>query len=119
MDLTKISKSVHRTAKARGKYDQKRDTSSLIMDVVTELAEAARADRQLKYARIEEFVKRCHSRVDNKEYKAAYQELLKNTFEAEIADTIITLLSICCELNIDVQMYFDIVKKHNEILAYD
>lgn len=118
MDLKELAKSVHRDATSRGKYAEKKHPEQLIMDVVVELTEAVVASRNNKRANMKEYVKRLQQgAINNDNYNAHYNELFKNTLEAELADALITILSISHEMGVDIQLYFNIVKSNNKLLG--
>ena len=103
--LNELSKTVHNRAVEKGFWDNKKEIGTLLMLCVSELGEALESDRRSKYANLEQFensLPGCDT-VAN----ASFQENIKDTFEDEIADTIIRLLDMCGNLGIDIDKHIN------------
>lgn len=80
MTITKWKDRCHYVAKIKGFWEKERNVGEMLMLCVTELGEALEAHRTGRHG-----IER------------------KDTFEDEIADTIIRLLDLCGGLNIDIE----------------
>ena len=123
--LNQLRDEIHANAKEKGFYDNPREVGTLLMLIVSELAEALKADmvnyfcdfRKYEKYRKEafelkhkqetdvEFMPRSPSSIQSSEKieKKAFEMYIKDTFEDELADVIIRVLDICGYFNIDIE----------------
>lgn len=123
--LNQLRDEIHANAKEKGFCDSKKEVGTMLMLIVSELAEALEADRTgdfcdfskyEKYRKDEfefkhkqetdvRFMPRSPCLVSSSEEieKYAFEKYIKNTFEDELADVIIRTLSICGYLGIDIE----------------
>lgn len=128
-NLNELSSKIYNANKEKGFYDEPREIGTLLMLVVSELAEALEADRKnssnklkvfledLKYAKlsIEDF----SLQNDNCNWiKNRFETTIKDSFEDEIADAMIRLLDLCDHLNIDIEKHIDLKLRYNETRPY-
>jgi NTP pyrophosphatase (non-canonical NTP hydrolase) len=110
MDLNNLSKEIHAGNKSRGFWDGERNVGELLMLVVSELGEAIEAHRKNRFtdpaARISEI-----NPILSSKY---FAENIKDTFEDEIADSIIRLFDMCGGLGIDIDFHIREKLKYNE-----
>lgn len=103
-NLNILAQQIHENAKAKGFWDQPRNTGEVFMLIVSELSEALEADRKGRRASLEgyELYKR-DAGFDVDVFKAQ----IKDTFEDEIADVVIRILDWCFveRLNIEIDLY--------------
>ena len=123
--LNQLRDEIHANAKEKGFCDSKKEVGTMLMLIVSELAEALEADRTGRFCDFSEYEK---YRKDEFEFKYkqetdvkfmprspclissseeiekyAFEKYIKNTFEDELADVIIRTLSICGYLGIDIE----------------
>lgn len=90
---------------------------TLLMLVVSELSEALEADRNGRYANLEDFDEDRKTWINNNDmpierkealYKASYENHIKNSFEEEIADTFLRLMDLAgaCRIDIEKHIYY-------------
>lgn len=123
--LNQLRDEIHANAKEKGFYDNPKEIGTLLMLIVSELAEALEADRvgyfcdfrgyeerkkysfELKHKQETDvnFMPRSSSSIQSSEEieKEAFERYIKNTFEDELADVIIRVLDICGYLDIDIE----------------
>ena len=106
--LNQLRDEIHANAKEKGFYDNPREVGTLLMLVVTEVAEALEADRTgdfCDFSKYEECKKEMDVGIRTSEEieKYAFEKYIKNTFEDELADVIIRTLDICGCLTIDIE----------------
>ena len=106
MDLNKLSKEIHAGNKQRGFWDGERNVGELLMLVVSELGEAIEAHRKNR------FTAPLFSGTEMT--PAAFEKHIKDTFEDEIADSIIRLFDMCGGLGIDIDFHIREKLKYNE-----
>lgn len=128
-NLNELSKIVYESNKLKGFDVANENIGQTLMLVVSELAEALEADRKdrrgmlsvfeqdLKYAgvTISDF------EVGNENFmwiKNRFETIVKDTFEDEIADTIIRLFDLCGALGIDIEKHIELKFTYNKSRDY-
>ena len=109
--MNELAKQIHEYAKAKGFWDKPRDTGTLLMLIVSELAEAMEADRNGRIANIGKFHKGIA--LDD-----IFEASIKDTFEDEMADTIIRILDLCAAKGIDIDKHIELKMKYNATRSY-
>ena len=110
-NLNEISKQFHERAKQKGFWDDKREIGTLLMLVVSELAEALEADRKNMHSDFDTFDKMNRNEV---QFNQAFYANIKDSFEDEIADTFIRLFDLVGFLGIDIDRQIELKMKYNE-----
>lgn len=121
MELKKLAKEIHQNAKEKGFWDEKREIGTLLMLIVSELSEALEADRKNIHANLNKFVGFSNMGF-GKDYQTyliedaipSFEMNLKDTFEDEIADTIIRILDMCEGLGIDIETHIKLKMEYNK-----
>lgn len=120
--LNKLAKEIYDGNKTRGFDVVECNTGQTLMLIVSELVEALEADRKLKYAdlrRYESDLKQMNEYDDENLYKKiAFEEYIKDTFEDEIADTIIRVLDLCGGFDIDIERHIELKLRYNATREY-
>lgn len=135
MELNELSKRIHQNAKDKGFWDEPREIGTLLMLCVSELSEALEADRKDNYCdfngyekyKKEETELRIKQEIGELPVRSplliktpeqiqieAFEIYIKNTFEDELADTIIRILDIYCARNIDIEKHIELKIKYNQ-----
>ena len=134
--LTQLRDEIHENAKNKGFWDSPRETGTLLMLCVSELAEAMEADRHEKYCdlmryyekRQDAFIFKHKQETDVKFYphspelvltddeieKQTFEHHVKDTFEDELADAVIRILDLCGAKGIDIEKHIELKMKYNE-----
>ena len=116
--LNDAAKQIHEDAKRKGFWDSERETGTLLMLCVSELSEALEADRKGRYADLKAY-NECEKaddifESDKEVYElSSFQSLIKDTFEDELADTVIRILDLCCARGIDLEKHINLKLKYN------
>lgn len=116
--LNDAAKQIHEDAKRKGFWDSERETGTLLMLCVSELAEALEADRKDRYADLQAY-EECEKADDILEgdreayMVSSFQSLIKDTFEDELADTVIRILDLCGARWIDIEKHINLKLKYN------
>ena len=103
--LNALALKIHADAVAKGFYEKPRETGTMLMLVVSELSEALEADRTDRHA------------PGDFSYGGAtleFRENVKDTFEDEIADSVIRLLDLCGHLDIDIDRHIKAKMEYNQ-----
>ncbi|MFT5749789.1 MAG: NTP pyrophosphatase (non-canonical NTP hydrolase) [Ancylomarina sp.] len=106
--LTAAAEKVHLDNKRKGFWDKEREIGTLLMLVTSELAEALEADRKGKYAG-----KIASEDKEYSEFPQWFEKNVKDTFEDEMADTVIRILDICGAMDIDLEWHINQKLKYN------
>jgi len=125
--LNKSAELIHQGNVSRGFYDDAFDkdgfptknTGELLMLVVSELSEALEADRKSKQANIDFFEDKInllnYQDISQKDaFIESFKTHVKDTFQDEIADSVIRILDICCYLGIDIDRHINLKLAYNE-----
>lgn len=112
--LNEAAKSIHADAKRKGFWDSDRETGTLLMLMVSELAEAMEADRHGRVANIEKFDKD----VKDTTMEISFQNHIKDTLEDEMADTMIRILDFCGAKGIDIEWHINKKLEYNRSRAH-
>ena len=96
LDLTSLSGEIHEAAKAKGFWDKPKSAGLSLMLAISELGEAIEAHREGRIADLEEFERRASvyakDTADEDSFVFRFKEEIKDTFQDEIADTVIRIL---------------------------
>lgn len=117
--LNQLRDEIHANAKEKGFCDSKKEVGTMLMLIVSELAEALEADRTGDFCDFSKYEK-CKKEMDvgirtsEEIEKYAFEKYIKNTFEDELADVIIRTLSICGYLGIDIERNVLAKMKYNK-----
>ena len=80
--LNNNARRIHKIVSLKGFWEEKRETGTLLMLIVSELSEALEADRNNKFADIDKYTKKV-----NKYSPAEFPSIFKTQFEKNIKDT--------------------------------
>lgn len=84
----------------------------LIHSEVTEALEADRKDKRIFLTQSQKNV--LSGWVNDEDFKANFKELVKGTFEEEMADIIIRTISLCAYLGIDIDYFVQAKIRYNK-----
>lgn len=114
--INELAKEIHRINKEKGFWDNERNVGEMLMLVVSELSEALEADRENRYANNVTTVRVYDDfKVENPEnFAVQFKLAIKDSFEDEIADTIIRLLDISIGLGIDIESHIKMKMAYNK-----
>jgi NTP pyrophosphatase (non-canonical NTP hydrolase) len=123
--FNELSKRIFFNAKKKGFYDKPIEVGTKLMLCVSELSGALEAHRKNRYANmcgLEHFEKYVDGEnpqtIDSGVWNIAFQDNIKDTFEDEIADTIMRLLDLCGYLKIDIEKHIRWKIRYNESRPY-
>lgn len=104
--LNKAAHQIHAIAQDKGFWDNERETGTLLMLCVSELSEALEADRKGRVANLDKF-------DQGIAYGDIFETYVKDTFEDELADTVIRILDLCGARGIDIERHIELKLKYN------
>ena len=103
--INKLRDHCHNMAKQKGFHDEDIPIPTSLMLIVSELGEALEAHRAGKNANISAYndylcLKGIESDMIDKEM---FEKFMKDTFEDELADSVIRIFDLCGKHNIDIE----------------
>ena len=105
MNFNDLAFVIHENAKSKGFWDVSTNIPEKLMLIVSEVSEALEAHRHGRIA---------PKGIANKEFdRDEFEAIYKDTFNDEIADTIIRLLDLCGHLKIDIDTHIKYKMKYN------
>lgn len=109
--LNEYAKKYFEAAKSKGFWDKERNVGEMLMLIVTELSEACDAHRADEYANKEQFD---IDITNGMEFTKAFEKNIKDTFQDELADTIIRLFDTIGGLGIDLDYHVNLKARYNQ-----
>jgi NTP pyrophosphatase (non-canonical NTP hydrolase) len=119
--ITELSKEIYETAKSKGWYDNGggQNVGERIALVHSELSEALEADRNGRHTQKGELeVTQEWLNMDGdyeSMFKVSFQQRIKDTFEDEIADTVIRCLDMAAHMGFDLESHILAKMKYNSM----
>ncbi len=101
--LNKFAQFIYEANKEKGFWDFERNVGEMLMLIVSELGEAMEAHRKGRTCTY--LLNECEWNQDEETAKKYFELKTKDTFEDEIADTMIRLLDMCGGLGIDIEAH--------------
>ncbi len=117
MEIEKIANEIHKINCEKGFWDEgnKRNVGELLMLCVSELSEALEAHRDNHFCNISKNEKSEALFASEHDYKNWFEANVKNTFEDEMADSIIRLLDLSIGMDIDLVWHLQSKIKYNKL----
>lgn len=85
----------------------------------SEISEAFEAFRKDKFAKKDEYYEGvCLGDKSDENFKYVFEKSMKDTFEDEIADSIIRLLDLCGKMDIDIALHIQAKMDYNATRGY-
>jgi NTP pyrophosphatase (non-canonical NTP hydrolase) len=111
--LNELRNEVYQNALDHGFYDDEENKNVLLklMLVVSEISEAAEAYRTNTHTKLE---LNNVNLTDN----LSFEKYIKDTFEDELADTIIRILDLCGYMKIDIDKHIELKMRYNKNRPY-
>lgn len=116
--IKQLQEEIHTNAVNKGFWEEPVNIAEKLMLIVTEVAEMCEADR--KKRRVPESVSMLGviGWVDNEDFKKSFEAHVKDTFEDELADTVIRLLDMSKKLDIDIELHIKAKMRYNSLRPY-
>lgn len=118
MTISELVEKSHKTALDKGFYgeDGKKDRNigEMMMLIVSELGEAIEAHRKGDWAEHGMAKKLYESSVNSDDYARLFCDVVKDSTQDEIADTLIRLADLCAYMDIDIESHILAKMRYNE-----
>ena len=118
MNIKEIQQEIHKVNVEKGFWEDRKNVGEVLMLIVSELGEALDAHRADKQADVEAFDARSIDRTEPADYQADFQQCIKDTFEDEIADTVIRIFDMCEGFGIDLERHIELKLEYNKTRPY-
>lgn len=120
--LNALRNAIHKNAINKGFYEINDEQPIIniperLMLIVSELGEALEAYRKNHYSNYMDYFD-SEGVITGRFNKYAFESYIKDSFEDELADSIIRILDLCGHLNIDIQQHIELKMKYNETRPY-
>lgn len=117
-NLTELRDKIHDNSRQKGFWDEPRNIGEALMLIVTELSEALESHRKTGAIKhLDVMVKKAMNEMEEDEFKEHFAIMVKDSFEDEMADSIIRILDLCGGLDIDIEWHIVAKMKYNDSRA--
>lgn len=116
MEIAQIQKEVHENAKVKGFWDNNPQISEKLLLIISEISEAAEADRKDYF--FDKDNKSSIADANDDEFQEYFEDLCKNTFEDELADAAIRIFDLAEKKSIDLEWHIEQKHKYNTMRPY-
>ena len=116
--LKELGLKIHENNKSKGFYDSEKNIGEMLCLIHSEVSEALESDRKNKYADLSTFNNREDERQTDIEFQVDFQELIKDTFEDEMADIVIRVLDLCTFKGIDIENHIKLKMQYNSMRSH-
>jgi NTP pyrophosphatase (non-canonical NTP hydrolase) len=118
MKMNELRDKIYLNAKDKGFWDNERNIGEALMLIVTELAEGLETHRNLgKIQLVDPMVKSAIDQMHDEEFKEHFALMVKDSFQDEMADSIIRILDLCGGLGIDIEWHIAAKMRYNAARA--
>lgn len=118
MNIKEIQREIHQVNVEKGFWEDRKNVGEVLMLIVSELGEALDAHRSGKSANVDAFNARSIDRTDTEDFQSDFQQCIKDTFEDEIADTVIRIFDMCEGFGIDLERHIELKLEYNRTRPY-
>lgn len=113
--IEELQTEIHDNAVRKGFWEEPVNIAEKLMLIVTEVAEMCEADRK----KIRCFVTPdTYKETSDEDFKLYFQQHIKDTFEDEMADTVIRLLDMAKKLDIPLEAHIRAKMRYNSLRPY-
>ncbi|BDD05238.1 hypothetical protein [Aureibacter tunicatorum] len=119
--INKLSKEIHQNNKEKGFYENERNIGELLCLIHSEVSEALEAHRIEKHTHempsaISQGIQAPNlTKEDASLFKKEFEAKIKNSFEDELADTMIRIMDLAAYLNIDLETHILAKIQYNKL----
>ena len=92
--INELAKEVHQNAKNKGFFDSEKNIGEMLCLIHSEVSEALEADRKDIFMPIENRIEWVNELKKDSEFKDDFTQLVKDTFEDELADIMIRVMDL-------------------------
>lgn len=111
MSLNELKTRAYKIACEHGWHEAEQSDETLLMLIITEIAEAVNADRRNLHADVKAFKKY----EDSVDFMQNFERQIKNTVEDELSDVVIRCLSMAGSRNLDLSIAHQLIEILGEL----
>lgn len=121
--INQLAKEIHEGNKKRGFYEGEKNIGEMLALIHSEVSEALEADRKGRYAKLDAY-RACEvtddmNETDMHNYKlTCFKDLIKDTFEDELADIVIRVFDLAAYKGIDIEAHIALKLYFNSSRPY-
>lgn len=117
--INELSKEIHEVNKANGFYEEEKNIGEMLALIHSEVSEALESDRKGRYAHYDnETDSTLYLSPIDQDFKEHFEELIKDTFEDELADIMIRVMDMAAFKGIDLQAHIKAKIRYNSLREY-
>jgi NTP pyrophosphatase (non-canonical NTP hydrolase) len=116
--INQLAKEIHENAKSKGFFDTEKNIGEMLCLIHSEVSEALEADRKGHFAKSTAFEARGEDRIDFIDFQMDFENLIKNSFEDELADIIIRVMDLAAFKGIDLEFHIRHKMAYNALREY-
>lgn len=120
--INELSKQIHQNNINKGFYEKEKNIGEMLCLIHSEVSEALEADRKGHYADnhyLQEMEAEGYTWEDSRlSFNTAFEKTIKNTFEDELADTMIRVMDLAAFKGIDLEFHIKQKMKYNSLREY-
>ncbi len=118
--INKLAKEIHKNAKNKGFYKDKKNIGEMLCLIHSEVSEALEADRKMKYCEldnenwnIDDTLRNDLIKFDDIQFISTFKMAVKGTFEDELADIMIRVMDLAEYKGIDLEAHIKAKMRYN------
>lgn len=111
--INKLSVEIHQNAKNKGFFDDEKNIGEMLCLVHSEVSEALEADRDDKYTTVS--IQSINGWVNDEDFKKAFINNVKDTFEDELVDVIIRTFDLAAYKGMDIESHIKAKMRFNSL----
>ena len=119
--INNLAKEVIEINKKNGFYEEERNLGEMIALIHSEASEALEADRTGKIFSVDESEMTANEILelsDDSDFKKVFLGKIKDSFEDELADTVIRILDLAAYKDIDLEAHIKAKMRYNSMRPY-
>lgn len=119
--INELAQEIHKVNVKNGFYEDEKNIGEMIALIHSELSEMLEADRkgrEFEFPRFGYTIKHLMEINDNDKFKHYFESQTKDTFEDELADSIIRLLDLAAFRGIDIEGHIKAKLRYNSLRPY-
>ena len=115
--INELSEKIHEVNVTNGFYESKKNIGEMIALIHSEVSEALEADRKDRFTGPESITSILDI-DDDVDFKAQFNNSVKDSFEDELADAMIRIMDLAAYMQIDLESHINAKVRFNSLRPY-